>query len=500
MALTPAPAVAQQDSNAPAAQSSAATPLWYTPATELAAAIREKRLSPVELVEVILARIESLNPLLNAYCTVVGDRAMYAAKRAEAAVMRGDRLGLLHGVPVSIKDLVFTEGIRTTGGSRIYRDYVPDEDEVVVERLKAAGAIILGKTNVPEFGYQGVTNNRLFGETLNPWNLDRTPGGSSGGAAAAVAAGLGPLAVGQDGGGSIRIPASFCGLFGLKPSFGRVPLYPSCRKSELPGFSGWESLEHTGPITRTVRDAALMLDVMAGHDDRDRHSLPGESMSYLEDLRESIAGMRVAWSPDLGYAPLDPVVRTVTTRAVRTFADLGCQVEEADPGFEDPSEAFATLMLLNTDMTRMRELANKWRDEMDPGLLGLLETSRSLGECADAGFVRKDLYNKMSTFFGRFDLLLTPTLAVPPFELGVSQPKEVAGRALAPGSPAWTPFTFPLNMTGQPAATVPCGWTEDGLPIGLQIVGPILGDRVVLRAAAAFEAAAPWVHRTPPIG
>ena len=475
-------------------------PLWYAPATVLAAAIRERRISPVELVETILARIEKFNPLLNAYCTLVEDRAMDAARRAETAVMRGDRLGPLHGVPVSIKDIVFTKGIRTTGGSVIYRDYVPDEDEVVVERLKEAGAIILGKTNVPEFGYKGVTYNRLFGETVSPWNLKRTPGGSSGGAGAAVAAGLGPLAVGQDGGGSIRIPASFCGLFGLKPSFGRVPLYPSCRKSELPGFSGWESLEHTGPITRTVSDAALMMDVMAGHDPRDRHSYPSEAESYLNGLDQGVAGLRVAWTPDLGYARVDPVVRAVTSGAVQTFADLGCAVEEAAPGFDDPAEAFGTLMLLNTDLTRMRELAVKRGDEMDPELLPILESSLTLAQCTDAGFVRKDVYNTMADFFTRFDLLLTPTMATPPFELGVSQPAKVDGRAIPPGSPAWTPFTFPLNMTGQPAASVPCGWTDDGLPVGLQIIGPPKGDRLVLCAAAAFERAAPWAQRTPLLG
>jgi len=239
---------------------------------------------------------------------------------------------------------------------------------------------------------------------------------------------------------------------------------------------------------------------MAGHDLRDRHSLPSEEASYLDGLNRGVAGLRVAWTPDLGYARVDPVVRAVTTRAVETFTNLGCVVEEAAPGFDDPSQAFRVLMLLNTDLTRMRELAAKWGGEMDPDLLPLLESSLSLAECADAGFVRKDVYNTMANFFTRFDLLLTPTMAVPPFELGVSQPAEVDGQPIAPGSPAWTPFTFPFNMTGQPAASVPCGWTDDGLPIGLQIIGPTKGDRLVLRAAAAFEKAAPWTQRTPSLG
>ena len=489
--------IAERSAKAQSVATAGNTELAFMPATELVAAIQARQVSPVEVVEAALRRIETLNPTLNAYCTVAAESAVEAAKQAERAVTTGNKLGPLHGVPVAVKDIVFTKGIRTTGGSKVYENFVPNEDEVIVERLKAAGAIILGKTNLSEFGYKGVTYNKVFGETVSPWNVARTPGGSSGGSGAAVAAGLGQLAVGQDGGGSIRIPASFCGLYGLKPSFGRVPLYPSCRTSEFPGFSGWETLEHTGPITRTVRDAALMLDVMAGHDTRDRHSLPSENVSYLEEVEGGIDGLRVAWTPDWGYAVVDPVVRDATLRAVRVFEELGCVVEEADPGFENPREAFATIVLLDTDLRRMRELIADWGEQMDPDLVSFMAQNRTLEQCTDARFVRQDIYNKMRSLFDRYDLLITPTMAVPPFELGISDVTEIDGRdASSTGS---SPFTFPINFTGQPAASVPCGWTEDGLPIGLQIVGRPLDDSTVLRASAAFEAAVPWASRRPPV-
>ncbi|MBI2878907.1 MAG: amidase, partial [Candidatus Rokubacteria bacterium] len=284
--------------------------LCYLPATDLAAAIRAKALSPVEVVEAFLARIERLNPLLNAYCTLTAEAAREAAREAEAAVLAGRPLGALHGVPVSIKDLIITRGVRTTWGSKIHEDHVPEEDAPAVERLRAAGAILLGKTNTPELGWRGSTDNLIFGPTRNPWDPGRTAGGSSGGAAAAVAAGLGPLAVGTDGGGSIRIPASFCGIYGLKPSFGRVPIYPA---------SAAEALSHAGPMTRTVADAALMLEVLAGPDERDRNSLPADGARYARAIEDDLRGLRVAWSPDLGYAAVDPEVRALAEAAARRF-------------------------------------------------------------------------------------------------------------------------------------------------------------------------------------
>ena len=307
----------------------AADDLIWLPALELAALIRARKVSPVEAVDAALARIERHNPALNAYCTVTAEEARDAAQAAEVSVMIGEELGPLHGVPVSIKDLVFTRRVLTTGGSRLFADHVPEEDAVSVERLKGAGAIILGKTNTPEFGHKGVTDNPLFGITRNPWSPSLTPGGSSGGAAVAAATGMGPLALGTDGGGSIRVPAAFCGIYGLKPSFGRVPHGPT--------FPGWQNFSVTGPMTRTVRDAALMLDVLAGPDDRDRWSLPADSGSpFLAACENGLEGLSVGWSADLGYARVDAEVAELCAEAAERFESLGCHVEVVSPGWDDP--------------------------------------------------------------------------------------------------------------------------------------------------------------------
>jgi aspartyl-tRNA(Asn)/glutamyl-tRNA(Gln) amidotransferase subunit A len=300
--------------------------LAWRSALDLAALIRDKQLSPVELTTTLLARIEALNPRLNAFCLVTQETARVAAREAEIAVMKGEPLGLLHGVPVSLKDVLYTRGLRTTGGSRLFEELVPEEDNAAVGRLKAAGAVILGKTNTSEFGHKPLTDNPLFGVTRNPWNPALTPGGSSGGAAAAVASGLGPVGLGTDGGGSVRVPAAFCGLVGFKPSFGRVP--------QAPGFPGWEHVGHAGPLTRTVRDAAAVLDVIAGSDDRDRTSLPREAGSYLEACDADVRGLHVAWTPDLGYAAVDERVLEVCGNAAAAFEEqLGCHVEVVNPGW-----------------------------------------------------------------------------------------------------------------------------------------------------------------------
>src|SRR5215510_8505880 len=307
------------------------TDLCYMPATDLAAAIRTKQVSPVDVVNAVLARIEQLNPRLNAFCLITAEAARQAAQASEQAVMRGELLGPLHGVPVSIKDLVITKGVRTMRGSMLYEHDVPSEDAPVVERLKAAGAIILGKTTTPELGFKGVTDSPVTGITRNPWHLERTSGGSSGGAGVAVATGMGPLAVGTDGGGSIRIPSSFCGIYGLKPHVGRVPVYPASIIGDI---------SHVGPMTRTVRDAALMLNAIAGADDRDRLSLPTSHPDYLQAMEGDIRGLRMAWSPDLGFALVDPQVRQITAAAVAVFANASCHVEEVNPGFDSPGELF----------------------------------------------------------------------------------------------------------------------------------------------------------------
>lgn len=466
-------------------------------AVTLAGHVRAKRLSPVEVIEAVLDRMDQLEPNIHAFCTPTPDLAHREARRVEAEIMAGRPVGVLAGVPVGIKDLLFTKGIRTTGGSVIYQDFVPDEDDVVVERLKAADAIIIGKTNTPEFGYSAVGHNMIFPATRNPWNTERTSGGSSAGSAAAVASGMGPLAIGSDGGGSIRIPAALCGIYGLKPAMGRVPLYPGCRDERFPGASSFESLGHIGPLSRTVADAALMMSVIAGPDDRDRHSLPEPGFKWVDTLRGGLEGLRIAYSPDWGYAPVDHDVRAVVDRAVRVFErDLGCTVEVAHPGFEVPRDAFRALVVLECDVTAMRRLVDQYGSKMMPHIVQGARVPWTAENFADAIVLRKTVANKMWRFMRKYDLLLTPTTAVTAFELGVLEPETIDGKK---GSFDWAPFTNPLNLTGQPAASVPAGFTPDGLPAGLQIVGRHLDDPLVLRASAAFEAAAPWKDRWPPL-
>jgi aspartyl-tRNA(Asn)/glutamyl-tRNA(Gln) amidotransferase subunit A len=466
--------------------------LGWRSALDLAASIRKKEISPVEVVDAVLARIERLNPRLNAFCTIIAEQARDAAVGAEVALATGEPLGPLHGVPFSVKDLVFTRRVRTTGGSRLFTDHVPEEDAVVVERLKAAGAIMVGKTNTSEFGHKGVTDSPLFGITRNPWNTELTPGGSSGGAGAAVAAGLAPLAVGSDGGGSIRIPASFCGIYGLKPSFGRVPQYPT--------FRGWQGVSVTGPMARTVRDAAVMLDVIAGPDDRDRYSLPAdEGSSYLDACHAGIAGLSVAWSSDLGHARVHPEVQELCAAAAERFEALGCHVEVVRPSWEDPEEVFRVMVAAET-YAAWGLAAAEGEERLDKSLVALLRFGAKITIDSYLGAVhrRDDFWTEVQRFLARFDLLITPTVAVPPFPVGRPGVKEING---SPASPlGWMPFTFPFNLTGQPAATVPVGFTSSGLPVGLQIVGRRYGERTVLAASAAFEAAAPWAVHRPSLG
>jgi len=465
--------------------------LCWTPATELAALIRKKKVSPVEVLDAVLDRIERLNPKLNAFVTLTDEPARREAKAAERALSKkGARLGPLHGVPFSVKDLVITKGVRTTFGTPLYRDNVPSEDAPMVERLKAAGAIMLGKPNTPTFGWIGATHNLLFGPTRNPWNLGRTPGGSSGGASAAAAAGLGPLHVGTDGGGSIRIPASFAGIYGLKASFGRIPAYPP---------SGAWSLSHIGPMTRTVADAALMLQVAAGPDERDQTSLPAAPVDYVKALAGGVKGLRVAWSADLGFADVvDPEVRDLCAKGASAFREVGCRVEAVDPGWPSPLDCWSQLFGGGI-ATRLAPYLDR-KSEIDPGLYRIIETTLKNPPTTyvQAWFDRLAWWEHPRRLFEKYDLLLTPTIACPPFAIGLDNPTEIAGKPVPPY--AWIPFTFPFNMTGQPAASVPCGFTKDGLPVGLQIVGRRFDDATVLRASAAFERVRPWARHRPPLG
>ena len=467
-------------------------------AVTLASSIRAKELSPVEVVEAVLARMDNLEPRLHAFCTPTPDVARETAKRLEQALMAGSEVGPLAGVPVAIKDLVCTQGIRTVSGSVAYKDFVPEEDDIVVERLKRADAVIIGKTNCSEFGYGPVGHNPVFETTRNPWNTDFTPGGSSAGSGAAVASGMGPFAIGSDGGGSIRIPASLEGIYGIKASMGRVPLYPCNRDERYPGVSSWEGLEHIGPMSRTVADSALMLSVIAGPDDRDRHTLPASTFDWMECIKGDLRGLKVAYSSDWGYAAVDPQVRRIVGEAVSVFErDLGCVVEEAHPDWEDPMNAFLGLVALETDLKGMRQLADTCPGQMTPYLVDFLRRPWTAEDLTDAIMTRKAVVNKMWKFMRNYDLLLTPTLAYPPFPIHLAGPEKIEGRSVEPSQ--WRPYNFPMNMTGQPAASIPAGWTEDGLPVGLQIIGRHLDDPLVLKASAAFEAAKPWRNRWPPI-
>ncbi len=469
------------------------TDLCFTPALELTELIRRRAVSPVEVTRAVLGRIEQLNGRLGAYVVIHAERALEEARRAEQGVMAGQPLGGLHGVPLSIKDNFWTAGDRTTFGSRLLADFVPTEDAPSVARLRAAGALFVGRTNLPEFAWRGSTDNPLFGESRNPWDLTRTPGGSTGGGAAAVAAGLGPLALGSDGAGSIRIPASFCGLVGLKPSFGRVPLYPA------PG--GHELVAHVCPLARTVRDVALLMNAIAHYDRRDPFALPDDGVDYLAACDQPLvrprggSPVRVAWSADLGFAPVERETREIAAAAARAFGEMGLEVEEASPDLGDPS------MILRTLYGGAQAGAHAARPpeqkaQMDPELVAYAEASSALGlvDYFRAVVARQAMVDALRRFFERYDLLLTPTLGLTAFPLGLVGPREVAGREVT--HLGWT-LCYPFNYSGQPAISIPAGWTASGLPVGLQIVGRRLEDGLVLRAAAAFETLRPWAARRP---
>jgi Asp-tRNA(Asn)/Glu-tRNA(Gln) amidotransferase A subunit family amidase len=472
-----------------------ATDLCFTPAIELRWLIGTRQLSPVELITAILARIERLNPALNAYLTVTADLAREQARAAEARAQRGSPAGPLDGIPYSIKDLEPTAGVRTTYGSKWFERNVPAEDGVVAARLKAAGGILLGKTNTPHFGYKDMCDNLLGPPCRNPWKNDRTSGGSSGGAGAAVAAGLGPLAHGSDGAGSIRIPAALCGVFGLKPSFGRVPFHPSA--------DYWAARSHNGPMTRTVRDAALALTVMAGPDPRDPLSIDAPPEDYVKACDGDLKGLKAAWSGDLGYAAIDPEVKAITEGAARRFTDLGCVLEAPAIHWPDPREFHKIIWEVGVG-ARNIDHASERPDWIEPTLLRMILNAgrHSAIEYAKALLARTALYTAVHRFFETYDLLLTPQMPVAAWsvEPGPDEGPRQIGSLEKPTMFDRLPFTYPFNLTGQPAANVPCGFTADGLPVGLQIVGRWHADALVLRAAAGFEAIQPWAGRRPPIG
>ncbi len=466
-----------------------AADLGYTPATDLAALIRAKKLSPVELTRAVLERVERLDSKLNAFCTLTADAALAAARAAEAAVMQGRPLGPLHGIPFSIKDLHLTKGVRTMSGSFIFAERVPDVDAPFVRRLTDAGGVMLGKTTTPEFGWKAIGDSPLTGITRNPWNLGTTTGGSSAGAGAAAAAGLGPLHQGSDGAGSIRIPSGFCGIYGLKPTYGRVPMWP---------VSNSDYTSHVGPMTRTVADAALMLAVMAGPDESDRTSLEGVPDDYVGKLRAGVKGLRVAWSPDLGGLRVDPEVAAVVKAAARVFEELGCAVEEVRPGFADTHDLIRCMWSAH-EAGNYAPYLPEWRDRMDPGLVACIEDGLrySVTDYVEARGRKFAFWDTVRPLFEKYALLLTPTTSVPALPVGRINPADWPQHAW--DWLGWASFSYPFNFTGQPAATVPAGFTPGGLPVGLQIVGRRFADLTVLQASAAFEAARPWAGRRPPL-
>lgn len=465
-------------------------------AVTIARLVREREVSPVETVAAAIAAVEALDPLLHAFCTPAFAEAVAAAGELEGRIARGESVGPLAGVPVGIKDLVLARGIRTTFGSPLYADYVPAVDDVAVERLRAADAIILGKTNAAEFGYGGFGHNPLFQTTRNPWDLARTSGGSSAGSAAAVAAGMVPLALGSDGGGSVRLPAALCGLYGIKPTMGRIPVWPGCRDETLPGVSGWESIEHYGPLSRTVADSALFLAAACGPDDRDRLSLPDEGVDWL-GATDLPRGLRVAWCPRWAGLPVDEEVLAVATHAAATFErDLGCNVEEVESPFGDLIATYRAIVALETDLSGLARLAAGREHLLSRNVRSVIMSRWRAEDFTDAITARKAAVNAMNRFMARYDLLLTPTLPMPAFAIDCNGPGTIAGTAVE--DDAWSPALYPANLTGQPAASVPAGWTKGGLPVGLQIMGRRLDDATVLAASAAFEAASPWIATKPP--
>lgn len=456
-------------------------------ATELVAGYSAGELSPVEATRQALQRIDRDNDRLNAFCLVDAEAAIAQAKESEARWQQGNPIGLLDGVPTSIKDMFLTAGWPTLRGSKAVDPDQPwDTDAPVTARLREHGAVLVGKTTTPELGWKAVTDSPLTGLTRNPWAPSCTPGGSSGGSAAAVAMGMGALSVGTDGGGSVRIPASFCGLAGFKPTYGRIPLYPA---------SPFGTLSHAGPMARSVDDLALLLDVLALRDARDPTALPPLRASYRDAVRRPVRGLVAAYSADLGYVQVDPEVARIVEDAVSALSvEVGLRLELADPGFSDPLDPFNVLW---------RAGAAQWLDhfpadrtgQLDPGLA---EVWRLGGQYSAADYLtacdaRTELGIQMGLFHEAYDVLLTPTVPIPAFEAGHDVPP---GSGLAEW-PQWTPFSYPFNLTQQPAATVPAGVTSDGRPVGLQVIGPRHSDDLVLAVCRAFEAVRPWQMTAP---
>ncbi|MGH7331434.1 MAG: amidase [Candidatus Rokuibacteriota bacterium] len=455
------------------------TDLCFMTASELAGRIRTREVSVREVVQAHLAQIERVNTKVNAIVTITPERALSDARAADATLGRGDPVGPLFGLPIAHKDLVPTKGIRTTWGSPIYRDHVPDADGLIIERLRRAGAITLGKTNTPEFGAGSQTFNQVFGATLNPYDLSKTCGGSSGGAAVALACGMVPIADGSDMGGSLRNPASFCNVVGLRSAPGRVPVWPA--------LLAWSPFSVQGPMARTVQDVALLLSVMVGPDPRAPLAVAEPGDRFRVPLHRDFRGVRIAWSPDLGGLPVDSRVRAVFAGQRATFASLGCLVEDGQPDFTDAREIFQVWRAW-TFAARLGPLLAEHRHQMKDTVIWNIEEGLKLTgpQVADAELKRTQLYERVRRFMETHEFLVLPTVQVPPFDVGTPYVKEIDGQLL-PTYIDWMRTCSDITVTGLPAISVPAGFTPEGLPVGIQIVGRHQNELQVLQLAYAFE-------------
>jgi len=452
-------------------------------AVELRGRIARREVSPVEAVRRALEKAQATQASLHAFVFLMPEKALAAAKEAEAAVMRGDPLGPLHGVPISIKDLIAVGGERFAFGSRCMADNIAAADAPPVERVKTAGAIIIGKTTTSEFGCKAVGDSPLTGVTRNPWNLQKTPGGSSAGAAASVAAGITPFALGTDGGGSVRIPGCLTGLAAIKGQFGRIPVWP---------VSATTTLAHVGPMARTVEDAALLSMACAGRDDRDPYSVAGPVPDLLAACRQDVKGLRIAYSSTLGYARPDAEVLRVVDTAAKLFESFGCTVDLVDKVFDsDPVDIWAAEFYAGAG-TRLRPFLEAKRELIDPAVADILDKAlrQELRDYMDKVFARYALRDKLRPLFERYDILLSPVLPVTSLDTGKNVPDHLSDRDLV----SWVYYTYPFNVTGQPAGTVCAGIAADGMPVGLQIVGRAMGEFDVVRAMAAYERSQPKAY------
>ncbi len=466
--------------------------LIFMTATELAQNIQSKQVSAVEVLEAHQQQIDKINPSVNAIITHTPELALEMAQEADAKLMRGDEIGVLHGLPIAHKDLEDTAGIRTTSGSLVFKDHIPEEDALLIQRLKQAGSVTLGKTNVPEFGAGSHTFNPVFGATHNPYDLSKSCGGSSGGAAVALATGMIPIADGSDMGGSLRNPASFCNVVGFRPSPGRVPDYPSAR--------GWNPLSVVGPMARTVEDVALMLQAIAGYDSRSPIAIRESADIFAQPLERNFTDVKIAWSPNLDAFEVDPRVTRTIEKQLSIFGDLGCTVEQTQPDFRDAYDIFQTLRAVGYEASFTDLFAEHGEEKFKETIRWNAALGKSLtgAQISRADIKRTELYHRVREFMETYEFLILPAVQVPPFPIDDEYPTEINGKQMTTYLD-WMMACAYITITGLPAISVPCGFTDEGLPVGLQIVGRPFADFDVLQLAYAFQEATLFYQQKPAI-